>query len=468
MSDPRDNPSEGLKPVTRRRFMRRTAAVGATIGAGGLLAACGDDNKSSGSTGSSSTAKATTAAAATGVGAQLQKILGKPTNILAKGPGTLEVAGQFALTGQGSVYGDLQSNGWKYGVKHVEAWTGGKLKFDTTFYDNKSGLPQAEAAAGRQAGLKGVPVLVNSYIFGFGAIVPFAKQYKMFCPDPGGGTGPVPGPFAAQPYCYGFRAGWPTDCLDGLFKYLRETYPEKKNWATVQVNIAPPYNNSVQSYMKGLFKTYNINNLGFTLAPIGATNYSSVIQKVKQQKPDVVIFITFGTDVAYQAKEMVRQGVDAIKATADFNPTLAKLAGPALKDWYFGFDYLNTSNPPSDWSKFFIDQWGTDHSGELPSFYHAGDYVTAFAVAQLVDRILAKGGDIKSGDAYVTALEENPSFPHVYGGSGSTLGQIVIDAKTHGPKAIPMLAFQSMGTGDVKDIKPLATYDIKAADYKTI
>ena len=469
MSDARDNPSEGLKPVTRRRFMRRTAAVGATIGAGGLLAACGDDNNSSGSTGSGSTAKATTAAAATGIGAQLQKILGKPTNILAKGPGTLEVAGQFALTGQGSVYGDLQSNGWKYGVKHVEAWTGGKLKFDTTFYDNKSGLPQAEAAAGRQAGIKDVPVLINSYIFGFGAILPFAKQYKMFSPDPGGGAGPIPGPFASQPYCYGFRASYPTDCLDGMFKYLREKFPDKKKWATVQPVIGPPYNNAVADYCKKLYAQYNIDHVGEQLAPLGATNYSSTVQKIKQLNPDVIIWTTFGTDVAYQAKEIQRQGMGStINGTADFNPTLAKLAGPAIKDWYFGFDYLNTTDPPSDWSKFFVEQWGKDNNGELPSFYHAGDYVTAFAVARLVDRILARGGNIKDGDEYVKALEEDPSFPHVYGGSGSDLGQMVIDTKTHSPKEITMLLFQSQGTGNVKDITPLATYNVKAAQYKLL
>ncbi len=89
-------------------------------------------------------------------------------------------------------------------------------------------------------------------------------------------------------------------------------------------------------------------------------------------------------------------------------------------------------------------------------------------MARLVDRILAKGGDIKDGDAYITALEEDPSFPHVYGGSGSELGRMVIDTTTHSPKEITMLLFQSQGTGNVKDITPLATYNVKAAQYKTL
>jgi ABC-type branched-subunit amino acid transport system substrate-binding protein len=466
MSDESEhNLSELVAALTRRGFITRSAATGGALATGGLLAACGSSK--SGTTAASGSAPKVTAAGSP-IGAELQKILGKPKNLLTKGPGKLSVAGQFALTGQGSVYGQLQSGGWKYGAQHVSDWTNGKLVLDTKYYDNKSGVPQAEAAAGRQAGLSGVPVLVSSYIFGFGAILPFSKQYKMFTPDPGGGAGPVPGPFAGAPYCYGFRAAYPTDCLDGMFKYLREKFPDKKKWATVQPVIAPPYNNAVADYSKKLYAQYNIDHVGEQLAPLGATDYSSTVQKLKQLNPDVIVWTTFGTDVAYQAKEIKRQGINCINSTVDFNPTLAKLAGPAIKDWYFGFDYLNTVNPPSDWSKFFVTNWEKDNGGALPSFYNAADYITAFAVAALIDRIIGFGGDIHKGDDYVKALEMDPSFPHVYGGNGATLGKIIIDTKTHSPKSLTMLMFQSLGTGNVKDIKPLATYDIKAANYKLV
>jgi hypothetical protein len=454
---------EASSPLTRRRFIRSSAAAGAAIASGGVLAACGSSSSSSSSAAASTTSAAS--ADASGIGSQLQSILGKPTNIIAKGPGAYKVAGQFALTGAGSIYGTLQSAGWKYGAQHVEQWTQGKLSFKTTFYDNKSGLPAAEAAAGRQAGLSGVPVFINSYIWGFGAVLPFAKQFKMFSPDPGGGAGPIPGPFEGAPYAYGFRAAYPTDCLDGCFKFVKTKFPTKTKWVTVQPVIAPPYNNAVAAYTKGLFGQYGMTHAGEILAPLGATDYSSTIQKVKALNPDVVLWTTFGTDVAYQAREMKSQGVNAINIGVDFNPTLAKLGGSAIKGWYFGFDYLNTVNPPSDWSKFFVSQWEKDNGGEVPSFYNAADYITAFAVAKLMDDILGNGGDINNGDDYVKALEADPSFNHVYGGNGSTLGKMVIDTKTHSPKSIEMLLFQAQGTGNVKDITPLATYNIKAAGF---
>jgi hypothetical protein len=124
-----------------------------------------------------------------------------------------------------------------------------------------------------------------------------------------------------------------------------------------------------------------------------------------------------------------------------------------------------TVNPPNDWSKFFVTNWEKDNGGAVPGFYNASDYITAFAVAILMDRIIGFGGDIHNGADYVKALESDPVFPHVYGGHGSTLGTLAIDTGTHSPKSIPMLVFEALGTGNVKDIKPLATYNINGADF---
>lgn len=451
--------TELLSPVTRRRFL----GAGATVAAGGLLAACGSSSKATSTTATSS-APATSSA----LGTELQAILGKPQSLLTKGPGTIKVGAQLPLTGAGAEYGKLQGDGWRFGLQHMEAWSGGKLSFDVTYYDNQSGVPAAEAAAGRQAGLSGVPFLLSSYIFGFGAIFPYIKQYKMFSPDPGGGTGPIPGPFTGAPYAYGFRAPYPTGMMDGIVHYLKQKYPTKTKWATVQPVIAPPYNNAVLAYEKKLFAQYGLNHVGEVLAPLGATNYASSIEKVKSLNPDVVLWTTFGTDPAYQAKQMQSAGVNVINAAVDFIPNVVALAGPAYKNWYFGLDYLNYINPPSPWGKFFLSKWKAANGGALPAYYNAGDYVTAMATAMIIDRIVGFGGSVHNGDDYVKALEMDTTFPHVYGGSASANGQMVINKTTHGPDSIPLLLFQGQGTGNVADITPLATYNLAGTDFKLI
>jgi branched-chain amino acid transport system substrate-binding protein len=464
------SPSGTKSALTRRRFIGAGSAVAAT----GVLAACGSSssNSSSKSAGSASTPSGTTSSGsgsgASATGKQLQAILGEPTNILAKGPGTFKIAAQLALTGQGSVYGVTQGAGLAYGAKQVAEWTNGKLVFDIKYYDNQSGVPQAEAAAGREAGLSGVPVLVSSYIFGFGAILPFSAQYKMFTPDPGGGAGPIPGPFEGKPYCYGFRSAYPTDPFDGIVKYLMMKQPTKKKWALLQPVIAPPYNDAVQTYTQKLFQQYGVTYAGQVLAPLGATDYSSSIQKLKALNPDVVLYSSFGTDLAYQAKQAVSAGATWISAGIDFQNVLAKLGGTALKGWYLGFDYLNTTTPNNDWAKFFIKDWTSSHKGVAPDYFNAGDYCTAFATATLIDRILGAGGDITDGSQYIKQLEANSTFPHVYGGSGGKTGEIVIDTTTHSPSSLEMQLFNPPANGQVEPVKPLANYNIKAANFQLI
>ncbi len=461
MTDQFDLDLSKLDPLTRRRFLTGTAAAGVTLASGGILAACGSSSKTTATTAPSTTASPQ-------LTSQLQQLLGKPSNIIAKGPGQLKIAAQLPLTGQGSNYGTLQGDGWRYGVQHVAAWTQNKLVFHTTYYDNQSGVPAAESAAGRQAGLSGVPFLLSSYIFGFGAVFPYLKQYSMFSPDPGGGTGPIPGPFVGAPFAYGFRCPYPTGMMDGIVHYLKQKYPTKTKWATVQPVIAPPYNDAVLSFEKKVFAKYGVNHVGEVMAPLGATNYSSSIEKVKGLNPDIVLWTTFGTDIAYQAKEMQRQGVTPVNVAVDFIPQPVSLAGTAYKGWYFGLDYLNYLNPPSPWGKFFLANWKKDHGGALPGFYNAGDYITAFASAMIIDQLLGMGGSVMKGPDYVKALEAHPTFPHVYGGSAGANGTIVISPQTHGPNAIPLLLFQAKGTGNVADITPLATYNIGGVDFKLI
>ena len=190
-------------------------------------------------------------------------------------------------------------------------------------------------------------------------------------------------------------------------------------------------------------------------------------EKIKALNPDVVLYSSFGTDVAYLAKQAISAGAKWHSAGIDFQNVLAKLAGPALKDWYLGFDFLNVDQPGNDWAKYFVKEWTSSHKGVEPDYYNAGDYCTAFAVAELVDRILGAGGDINSGDDYVKQLEANSTFPHVYGGPGKT-GKIVISTTTHSPSAIEMQLFQPPANGKVSPVKALANYNIKAAGFQLL
>lgn len=209
--------------LTRRRFLERTAVVGGALAAGNILAACGDDDDEGGN-----------APSGQNLGKQLQDILGKPENLLAKGPGNFDVIGSWPLTGPGSIYGKLQSEGFKFGADHVEAWTNGKLKFQVEAVDNGGGDPQKSVANARQAGLAHEPIFPTSYIFGFGAQPALIAQYKMLSLDPGGGTGPLA---IGLPYCYGFRASYPQDLIPGLLKTITRLNSDVSKLAVVDAEV---------------------------------------------------------------------------------------------------------------------------------------------------------------------------------------------------------------------------------------
>jgi len=177
--------------------------------------------------------------------------------------------------------------------------------------------------------------------------------------------------------------------------------------------------------------------------------------------------MTFGVDPGYQAREVRRQQMGGIFACSERQKETVEVAGDAFEDWYFGFDSLNVENPTNDWTELFVEEFAKTDQG-TPGIYEAGYYVNAFAHAFLMDRVIGAGGDITQGSAYVEALEADPSFPHVYGGDGSTLGEMVLDLETHSPSAIPMIAFQDNGSGEYEDITQLATYDIGGENFKLL
>lgn len=455
MSEEKIEASEGdSNAISRRGFITSAAATGGALAVGGLV----PTKLLNGLQKSRVVKKAPT------LGEQLRSILGEPKHLLAKGPGVFNTTALFPLSGTGAGQGKLMVRGHKLGLQHVKAWTNGKLDLRTTkYYDNQSGVPAACVAAARNNGIDKNPFMIMSYSFGFGSVPPIAKEFNFLCMDPGGGTAPI---FGGLPYCYGTRASWPLDPQEGLAKTIQALHPTAKRWVVVSADVAAPWNSACQTYMTKLYAKLGINLVGFINAPVGQTDYSTTISAVKALNPDVTVFMTFGDDVPYQAIAVQNQNLTGIFAGAEYLTTSTAIAGPknAYNNWYFGFDFLNVVQPPNDWTKLFIKDYTKTHQG-IPGIYEAGYYVNIFNHAILMDDILRQGGNIKEGKAYIKALNTFPTFPHVYGGNGKTLGKIQMNPNTHSLSKIPMVAFQVKGSR-YQDIAILATYDENPTTWK--
>lgn len=451
--------------ITRRSFLTKGAAVGGALAVGPLLAACGGGGSSS-ATGGATTGSSggSSASSATALGEELRAAIGTPKNLLAKGPGNFKVIGSWPLSGPGQADGVRQSAGFEFGAKHIEAWTNGKLKFDVQAVDNGGGDPQKSVANARKAGLAHEPIFPTSYTFGVGSQAPLASQYEMLMLDAGGGTGPL-----AQgiPFCYGFRTSYPEDLAPGLVKTLLELNPDKKTVGLITGEISAEYNEALNKALEASIPAVGAEIAFIETAALGQTDYSAVISKAKEANPDMLVLLTFGADVGYQAREVQRQGLQTVNGATELNADNAKIAGSAFQDWVFGLEGLNTAEPPSDFAEIFVSNWEAEN-GSRPEPESGNYYALAFAYATLMDRIIGAGGDIQKGSEWVKALEEDPSFPTVYGGSGKTPGQIVISKQTHSAVSIPLLAFKIAGDGSTEPTELLASYDIGAKDFKLL
>ena len=100
--------------------------------------------------------------------------------------------------------------------------------------------------------------------------------------------------------------------------------------------------------------------------------------------------------------------------------------------------------------------------GEDPDFYAANFYENAFVMWECMRRVIATGGDIRSGDALDKALRENLTVVSVYGGDESTVGTYTLDETTHSVTKRDMGVFEFKGG----TVTPKAFFGIDGVDFK--
>ncbi|HXD57333.1 MAG TPA: ABC transporter substrate-binding protein [Thermoleophilaceae bacterium] len=443
-------------PITRRTLLRTAGATGAALAGGSLLAACG------GSSGSSATTAAAAAGKITADGQKLNSILGLSAQDLALTKGkTLHLGAVLPLTGPGAEYGVYQGNGLKLAVEQIQQAGGPKINL--TVLDHKSGDPQAGAAAARQLGIAGVGAVVASYIAVFGSMLPAVKRYQMLTLDGGGGTGDG---YQGAPFFYGTRALTPDDPFVGTYKYVAQKQPDWKSVAFVVWDAGAAFYNPLKAKLESILASNGQKLVAFYPAKIGATDFSSIIAKLKAADPDVVQLSIWGPDPGYFTKQARAAGLRAQIIGCEYTPTAVKVAQSAYDNYWFGMDIFDFKNPPNPLSKFFVDVY-TKKYGEPPTMFYSPNYFeTTLAFWDLARRTAKAGGDINKGADLQQQLLANPTFASVYGGGDSTVGTFVLDKKTHSLATRPLGLFKAEGA--TIGFSPLATFDIGAKDFKVV
>jgi branched-chain amino acid transport system substrate-binding protein len=390
-------------------------------------------------------------------GDQIKKILGLENEKNLGSDLKFKLGIVLALTGPGSYYGRIQGNGARLAVAQIKAAGGPDIEL--VFKDHKSADAQAGARAARELGIARVPAALTSYVGVIGSMFPGLAQYKILGLDGGGGTSDFG---QGKPYFWGMRAIEPDDDFSGALKYWKATDPKVKRVSLVYFDQGPANEIVLKNFDKALADT-GLELASTELTTIGATDYSATVSRLKASTPDAVFLFGTGVDPGHFMKQYVNAGLTAPVIGAEYISDAAEVAGPAFDNYMFSTDWFDATRPANDWSKLFVDSYVKEF-GLQPEINAANYYEDTFAVWDLIRRVLAKGGDVNSGEALQQALMDNPKFQSVYGGSGAELGVIALDINSHSVTERPLAVYKSNGGKP----KPVATFDLGGANFKLV
>ncbi len=361
----------------------------------------------------------------------------------------------FPLTGFGAIYGTHMMDLPHLAIKHIEQLGG--PKFNLIVKDNKSGDPDAGVEAARELGAAHVGMELASYSADLGSMVPGIKKYRIFSLDGTGGTELA----VDKPYFWGSIAKTPSDAIPGLALYLQKKMPNVKKAAFCGWDLGP-LTNLILDDAKKYFSKVGISLVADERSAISETDYSTNIQKIKEADPDVVFIAMYTEDPGYFMKQYALSGIN--KPVFTFADTIAarQVAGPAYNNLYFAFDYFDGVHPTNPWAKFYVSQMAVVEPGFTPDFYSANTYEDFFTLWACMRRVMAKGGNPRDGVQLDAALEADPSFPSLYGGTSSSVGRITFNLKDHSVSSRPMRILQFKdGT-----MNTLAYFDIGGKDFR--
>ncbi|MEZ4562232.1 MAG: ABC transporter substrate-binding protein [Thermomicrobiales bacterium] len=346
----------------------------------------------------------------------------------------------LAMTGQGAFFGEVMSKGALLAAEQIGAAGGPAITI--TINDHESGeVPPSVNGVRKLISQNGISFLQTSYGAPSEALIPILQQNKILTFN-GGGASPKQ---LFADYLWMTRMVFAYDPTPGALTWLAENYPDAKRLATIGT-----LENGVEALEQLVPKVWpEVSNGGEVVAKeihdVGLTDFSQVIARVKSSNPDAIFTVSFGNDLGYLVKQFREAAVEVPIVGIEFTQDAQVIAGPAYDTFVFATDYYDTRNP-NPWNVEFVKAHNEKYDKD-PEYYGANYYEQVFVVWDLVRRVLAEGGDPKSGEALQNALIQNPVFRSVYGGDAENVGEMSFDTESH-------TISKPMGVFAVKDGQP--------------
>jgi len=331
------------------------------------------------------------------------------SSVQAADPKEFKIGAILAMTGAGSWYGQVMSQGYITAMDEINGKGGiDGIKFKALIEDHQSGSGAAAINGfNKLVNVDKVPFSFTSYTAPTLSIVPVANEKHVLLLN-GGAVGPKL--VKASPYLFNNRM---LAVMHGMGLATRAKERGFTKMAALYWNDDAGL--GTHKYVEPRWKAMGGTIVAAEAHPIGATDYKSYLSKIMAANPDFLALWQWGKDWGIAVKQAREMGFTKPIMGVEFTPDAAKLAGANADGYEAVTDFFDAkSNDP--WSKSFVANYKAKYKIE-PEFYAANYYEGVYILTGLIKKAKAKGGDYWNGKALRDALVEIKTFPSVYGGN---------------------------------------------------
>ncbi|WP_170231572.1 ABC transporter substrate-binding protein [Pseudonocardia kunmingensis] len=357
----------------------------------------------------------------------------------------LQVGALFAMTGEGSFYGDVMSKGSQVAVDQVNAGGGAEgHTFELQVEDHRSGNVDAAVSAARKLlNVDGATVLLSSFTAPTVAVQPMAVDQGVLLLN-GGGVG---------------------DDLVGVANLYnnrmlgKQLLPSLVSWTAQQSGaqrVATIFWNdaagtSDNEAVKEGCRTAGCQVVAEEPHEVGATDYATQLARIRSADPDLLVIGSYGNDVGYIIQQARRLGMMVPIIGNEWTPDAAAVAGAAMEGYVAIIDRFDPAASDPEGAAFAQEY--QQRFGVAPEFYAANYYdLLRFVLPDLIAMATRAGQDPTQpgvlADQMAAAVAQGHEFGTVYG-----------ETMTFNPDGTvekPAAVFAADGAGR---ITPIASFD---------
>jgi branched-chain amino acid transport system substrate-binding protein len=338
-----------------------------------------------------------------------------PRLALAQAAKTFTFGGMFPLTGFAAAIGRQQEEGMAAGVDDINArgsaagWT---LKAIPV--DHKGIAAGGVQAFNQLVNLEKVPYVLSGFAGVLLAAYPLAEQSKVVMVNVGG----VATTLLDKTWL------WNNQLIgDPLYAPLAQ-YIWERGIRTVAVLVGEdPYGRDNGAVFSAAFTKRGGKVVASETFPIGATDFSAQLTKIRAANPQAIYNIVAGDTQGQIVTQARANGFKGLLCGTG-QPNLHQLSGDAA-DGFLSANMAEDLTSRSRDVQRFVSAFKTKY-GKQPSWVEGISYEAVMLLAKLIAAADRSGKDPRNGANLLAALEASPSFPNCISG-----GQVVFQ-KDHG------------------------------------